>query len=158
MAIVHLRNAYYRGWFAVRARRPAPEPAMIEESFFIDMGFAEGKFSSGGPLAPWNRGIEPGPPVNLDIELEPDRPVFSTHFRQEPSMAARGESMPARRYADEEEQARAAGSSAEALPAAGSDAEHEQRSPRLPEKKPQYKVPGRPAYSSVKRRPMRFAR
>ena len=73
-------------------------------------------------------------------------------------MALRGESMPARRYADEEEQALAATSGAEAFPTGGADAEQEQRSRRLPEKKPQYKLPGRPAYSSGKRRPVRFAR
>lgn len=158
MVILDFRNAYYRGWFAARARRPTPEPARIEECFFIDMGFADGKFSSGGPLAPWNKSIEPGLAVNLDSELTPDRPVFSTRFRQEPSMALRGESMPARRYADEEEQALAATSGAEAFPTGGADAEQEQRSRRLPEKKPQYKLPGRPAYSSGKRRPVRFAR
>ena len=131
---------------------------MMEEAFFIDMGFVDGKFSGGGPLAPWNKDIGPGPPSNLDSELTPDHPVFSTRFRQQPSMAPRGESMPARGYTDEEEQGLAASPTTEAFPTGSADADQEQRSPRLPEKKPQYKLPGRPVYSSGKRRPVRFAR
>ena len=66
---------------------------MMEEAFFIDMGFVDGKFSGGGPLAPWNKDIGPGPPSNLDSELTPDHPVFSTRFRQQPSMASRDSAM-----------------------------------------------------------------
>ena len=156
MAITQLRNAYFRGWFAARASRPAPEPDMIEEFFFIDIGFMDGKLSSGGPLVPWNKSIAPGLPANLDIEVWPDRPVFSTRARQEPAMATREKPRPARRYADEEEEATPAESSVEAFPEGVAGVEEEKRNPQLPKKEPQYKLPSRPAYG--KRRPARFAR
>ena len=89
MAIVEFRNAYDRGWFAARADRPAPEPDVIEEIFFIDMGFVQGKLSGGGSLRMWAKKIEPGIPANLDFEVRPEHPVFSTRTRQEPSMAGR---------------------------------------------------------------------
>ncbi|MBI3530070.1 MAG: hypothetical protein HY067_19150 [Betaproteobacteria bacterium] len=166
MTLVEFRNAYYRGWFAARARRPAPEPDMIEEHIFIDMGFAQGKLSSGGPLKLWSKSIEPGMPAKLDIEVRPDYPVFSTRPGQEPSMAGRDEHRPARKYADEEEIVPPAESAAEAFTSGDADvedkgtleAQQEKRNPQLPEKKPQYKLPSRPAYSSGKRRAARFAR
>ena len=96
MAKIELRNAYYRGWFAARARRPTPEPDIIEEHFFINMGFAQGKLSNGGPLRLWSKSIEPGMPVNLDIEVTPDYPKFSTRPRQEPTMTGRKDYQPAR--------------------------------------------------------------
>jgi hypothetical protein len=158
MAKVEFRNADYRGWFAARARRSAPEPEMIEEHFFIDMGFAQGKLSSGRPLELWSKNIEPGMPANLDIEVRPNYPVFSTRPRQEPSMAGRDEHQPARKHRDQEEKAPPAESAAEAFPGGDTDAEELKRNPQLPEKKPQYKLPSRHAYSSGKRRPARFAR
>ena len=166
MAKIDLRNAYYRGWFAARAHRRAPEPDMLEENFFIDMGFAQGKLSSGGPLRLWSKSIELGLPDNVDIELSPDYPVFSTRPRQESSMARRNEHRLARKYAGEQEQGPSAESSVEAVTGGDADpqdkgtleAQQEKRNPQLPEKKPQYKLPGRPAYSSGKRRPARFAR
>jgi tetratricopeptide (TPR) repeat protein len=36
MAQVDLRDAYYRGWLAARGHRPAPEPRVIEEHFFVE--------------------------------------------------------------------------------------------------------------------------
>ena len=158
MALVEFRNAYFRGWFAARAHRPAPEPDMIEELFFIDMGFAHGKLSGGGPLSPWSKSIEPGMPANLDFEVRPDYAVFSTRPRQEPSMAGHEEQGPARKSTDKEEKAPPVESAAEAFPSGAADLEGETPSPELPEKKPQYKLPSRPAYSSGKRRPARFAR
>ena len=158
MAKVELRNAYYRGWFAARAHRPSPAPDVIEEHFFIDMGFAHGKLSSGGPLRLWSKSIEPGLPANLDIELRPDYPVFSTRPRQEPSMGRHDEQRPARNRSDRQEEVPPAESAEEAFPSGDADAEDERHNPHLPEKKPQYKLPSRPAYSSGKRRPARFAR
>jgi hypothetical protein len=161
MAIVEFRNAYYRGWFAARAQRPAPEPDMLEERFFIDMGFIQGKLSSGGPLELWSEKIEPGMPANLDIEVRPDRPVFSTHPRQEPSASGRNEHQPAHKPVDEldrVENARPAESSAEAFTGGDADVDGEKHDPQMPEKKPEYKLPSRPAYSSGKRRAARFAR
>ena len=166
MAIVELRNAYYRGWFAARARRPTPEPDIIEEHFFINMGFAQGKLSNGGPLSLWSKSIEPGMPANLDIEVTPDYPKFSTRPRQEPTMTGRNDYRPARKTKDEQENLPPAESAAGAFPSGDAEeedkgtleAQQEKRNPRLPEKKPQYKLPGRPAYSSGKRRPARFAR
>jgi hypothetical protein len=49
--------------------------------------------SSGGPLDPWNNSIEPGLPANLDIEVRPDRPIFSTRAGRKPSMAPRDKPM-----------------------------------------------------------------
>ena len=166
MTIVNFRNAYYRGWFAARADRPAPEPDILEEHFFIDMGFAQGKLSGGGPLQLWSKSIEPGMPANLDIEVRPDYPVFSTRPRQEPPMAGRDEHGPARKYAIEEESVPGVESAADAFPDGDAtvddketlEAQQENRNPQLPEKKPQYKLPSRPVYSSGKRRPARFAR
>ena len=158
MAIVELRNAYYRGWFAARADRPAPEPGMIEELVFIDMGFVQGKLSGGGPLRLWGKSIEPGMPANLDFEVRPDCPVFSTRARQEPSMTGRDERRPAHKTAVEEEEVPPAEPAAAEFPGEEADFEGEKRNPQLPEKKPQYKLPGRPAYSSGKRRAARFAR
>ena len=161
MAIVKFRNAYYRGWFAARDHRPAPEPDMLEEHFFIDMGFTQGKLSAGGPLKRLSESIEPGMPANLDIEVRPDYPVFSTRSRHEPSMAGPDEQRPARKplnEAAEVEKVRPAESAAEVLPGGDADVEEENQHSQLPEKKPQYKLPSRPAYSSGKRRPARFAR
>jgi hypothetical protein len=166
MAKVELRNTGFHGWFAGRAHRAAPEPEMIEEHFFINMVFAHGKLRSGGPLRRWSKSIGPGLPANLDIELRPDTPVFPTRPRQEPSMAPRDEHRPARKYAHEKEEVQSAESAAEAFRSGDADAEdkgtlgtlQEKRASQLPEKKPQYKLSSRSAYSSRKRRPARFAR
>ena len=103
MAKVDLRNAYYRGWFAARAHRPPPEPRVIEEHFFINMGIAHGKLSSGGPLRLWSKSIESALPVNLDSERRPDYPLPSTRPMQEPTIAPRDEHLPARKYADKKD-------------------------------------------------------
>jgi len=78
MPILTLRNAYYRGWFAARGRRHAPNPIMLEERFFIDVGFTDGERSSGTPLDQWNKDIPPGTPANLASYLQSDAPVFTT--------------------------------------------------------------------------------
>ena len=166
MAKVDLRNAYYRGWFAARAHRPAPEPRVIEEHFFIDMGIAHGKLSNGGPLRLWSKSIEPSLPANLNGELGPDDPLPSIRPMQEPSIAPRDEHLPARKYADEKVEVPPAEAAAETLLSWDIDtqdketleAQPEKSAPQLPEKKPQHKLPSRSAYSSGKRRPMRFAR
>jgi hypothetical protein len=166
MAKVDLRNAYYRGWFAARAQRPAPEPRVIEEHFFIDMGIAHGKLSSGEPLGLWSKSIESALPVNPDSERRPDNPLASTRPKQEPSMAPRDEQRPARKHADEKEEVPPAEPAAEVLLSRDADAQGtetleaqpEKRAPQLPEKKPQHKLPSRSVYSSGKRRPARFAR
>ena len=166
MTLVEFRNAYYRGWFAARAHRAAPEPDMLEEHFFIDMGFEAGKHSSGAPLELWNRRIDPRMPANLDIEVEPDQPVFSTRSRQESMMSPREKPMPERRYAYDEANVPTLESVFGASPgieAAEEDngmpeAQEEKHNPQLPEKKPSFKLPGRPAYATAKRRPARFAR
>jgi hypothetical protein len=78
MPILSLRNAYYRGWFAARGRRNAPNPIMLEERFFIDVGFTDGERSPGGPLEQWSKDIPPGTPANLANYLRSDEPVFTT--------------------------------------------------------------------------------
>ena len=98
MAIIELRNAYYRGWFAPTA---PPRARHDRGAFFIDMGFVQGKLSIGQPLRLWSKSIEPGMPANLDIEVRPDYPVFSTRARPEPVMAGREERQPAHETADE---------------------------------------------------------
>ena len=166
MAIVEFRNAYYRGWFAARAHRPAPEPEMLEEHFFIDMGFEAGKISSGGPLEPWNRRIDPRMPANLDIEVEPDGPVFSTRTRQESMMSPRERPMPEHGYAYDEANVPTLESVFGASPDIEAEeedngtpeAQEEKRNRQLPEKKPSFKLPSRPAYATGKRRPARYAR
>ena len=166
MAKIDLRNAYYRGWFAARARRPTPAPDIIEEHFFINMGFAQGKLSNGGPLRLWSKSIEPGMPANLDIEVTPDNARFSTRPRQEPTMTGRNDYRPAKKTRDEEEGFSQVESPGGAFPGADAEdkdkgtleAQEEKHNPRLPEKKPQTKLPGRSAYSSGQRRPARFAR
>lgn len=52
-----LRNAYLRGWFAARARRPLPATDGLAEKCFLDHGFDAGASSTGSaltPLAPVN--------------------------------------------------------------------------------------------------------
>lgn len=78
MPILSLRNAYYRGWFAARSRRSAPNPIMSEERFFIDVGFTDGERSPGSPLDQWNKDIPPGTPANLANYMQSDEPVFTT--------------------------------------------------------------------------------
>jgi hypothetical protein len=78
MPILSLRNAYYRGWFAARGRRNAPNPIMLEERFFIDVGFTDGERSPGSPLDQWSKDIPPGTPANLANYLQSDEPVFTT--------------------------------------------------------------------------------
>ena len=78
MPILSLRNAYYRGWFAARGRRNAPNPIMLEERFFIDVGFTDGERSPGVPLDQWNKDIPPGTPANLANYMQSDEPVFTT--------------------------------------------------------------------------------
>ena len=78
MPILSLRNAYYRGWFAARDRRHAPNPIMLEERFFIDVGFTDGERSAGSPLDQWSKDIPPGTPANLANYLQSDEPVFTT--------------------------------------------------------------------------------
>ncbi|MEO8009879.1 MAG: hypothetical protein ABI728_15355 [Betaproteobacteria bacterium] len=164
MAKINLRNAYYRGWFAARARRPTPEPDIVEEHFFINMGFTQGKLSNGAPLRQWSKSIEPGMPANLDIEVTPDNARFSTRPRQEPAMTGRNDHRPAQKDREEEDLSQAQ-SPAGAFPSADTEedtgtleAQQKKHNPRLPEKKPQTKLPGKSAYSSGKRRPARFAR
>jgi hypothetical protein len=76
--MLSLRNAYYRGWFAARGRRTPPAPIMLEERFFIDVGFVDGERSSGAPLDQWSKDIPPGTPANLENMMQSDEPVFST--------------------------------------------------------------------------------
>lgn len=78
MPLLSLRNAYYRGWFAARGRRNAPNPIMLEERFFIDVGFTDGEHSAGAPLDQWNKDIPPGTPANLANYMQSDEPVFTT--------------------------------------------------------------------------------
>ncbi len=78
MPILSLRNAYYRGWFAARGHRDAPNPIMLEERFFIDVGFTDGERSPGSPLDQWSKDIPPGTPANLANYLQSDEPVFTT--------------------------------------------------------------------------------
>lgn len=78
MPILSLRNAYYRGWFAARGRRNAPNPIMLEERFFIDVGFTDGERSPGSPLDQWSKDIPPGTPANLANYMQSDEPVFTT--------------------------------------------------------------------------------
>jgi len=47
-----LRNAYLRGWFAARARRPPPATDGLAEKCFLDHGFDAGTASTGSALAP----------------------------------------------------------------------------------------------------------
>lgn len=139
---------------------------MLEEHFFIDMGFAAGQASSGRPLELWNRRIDPRMPANLDIEVAPDRPVFSTRTRQEPTMSSHEGPMPERRYVDEEKSVpilesvfgTSPDTEAEGEDNETPDAQGEKRNPQLPEKKPRFKLPSRPAYSTGKRPLARFAR
>jgi hypothetical protein len=78
MPLLSLRNAYYRGWFAARGRRNAPAPIMLEERFFIDVGFTDGEHSAGAPLDQWSKDIPPGTPANLANFMQSDEPVFTT--------------------------------------------------------------------------------
>lgn len=155
MAIVEFRNAYYRGWFAARARRPTPEPDMLEEFFFIDAGFSDGLMSPGGPLELWSRDILPGMPANLDGISQPDEPVFTTR---------RPEAEPAPQPAREAPQPPVLEDAVEPAAEAASSAfsggsEDGERPAQLPEKKPSYSLPSRPAYGGgvkAKRRAVRF--
>ncbi len=148
MAILEFRNAYYRGWFAARAHRPAPDADAMEEHFFIDMGFEDGKMSPGHPLQPWNKSIEPGVPANVDIEVHPDKVVFTTR------RPGNGAWQPAVKPFRPEATASATPSSEPEPESADTVEDHPAQ---LPEKKPQYSLPSRPAYGGgVKRRPTRF--
>ena len=127
---------------------------MIEEHFFIDMGFADGKFSGGEPLKPWNKGYEGESPVNLAIEDGLERPIFSTRYVREGATPTREKRPPAQGNAAEQQEAPAPESIAEAGMAEGSE---EDTAPQLPQKKPNYRLPSRPVYASGKRRSTRFS-
>ena len=73
-------------------------------------------------------------------------------------MAHQDERQPARKFKDEQGEVAPAESLGQAYPSGEADAEQDKHNPHLPENKPQYKLPSRPAYSSGKRRPTRFAR
>ncbi|HVY04909.1 MAG TPA: hypothetical protein VHB46_02930 [Burkholderiales bacterium] len=161
MAILEFRNAYYRGWFAARARRPAPEPDMIEEHFFIDMGFTDGKLSSGRPLESWCKSIAPGMPANLDMEIRPDKVVFTTRRPQEPKPPAPERAQPPEppELTDAVESAEPGGETLLAEEGtAEEDGEEEEKPARLPEKKPSYRLPSRAAYGGGIKRRAQFKR
>lgn len=45
-----LRNAFLRGWFAARSRRPLPAPDGMAEKAYLDNGFDAGTRSAGSAL------------------------------------------------------------------------------------------------------------
>lgn len=45
-----LRNAFLRGWFAARSRRPPPAPDGLAEKSYLDNGFDAGTRSAGSAL------------------------------------------------------------------------------------------------------------
>jgi hypothetical protein len=51
---------------------------MLEERFFIDVGFTDGERSPGSPLDQWSKDIPPGTPANLANYLQSNAPVFTT--------------------------------------------------------------------------------
>ncbi|HEX4984607.1 MAG TPA: hypothetical protein VFV71_00915 [Burkholderiales bacterium] len=158
MAILELRNAYFRGWFAARARRRLPRPSLLEEVFFIGMGFSDGESSEGGPLEPWSRGIGPGVPANPGALVGANGPVFTT---RRPDVAPQWRSpvprqLPPASPGPPELTERTPDTQTEP---GEEDEPAADRPTRLPEKKPSFSLPSRPAYGGgVKRRPARFAR
>ncbi len=157
MPTVQLTNAYYRGWFAARAQRAAPKPMLVEELSFIDMGFADGKLSHGGPLKAWSNRMEAAMAIAPGNNFRRDSPVFSTRPGPEPTMPGRGHPQPAHQHPDADEN-RSAAQSAEPVTSGNVDTEEKKEVPRLPQKQPQMKMPGRPIYASGKRGATRFSR
>ncbi len=157
MPKVHLTNAYYRGWFASRAQRSAPKPMLVEELSFIDMGFADGKLSHGGPLEPWSTPMEAVMAIDPRNNFRPESPVFSTRRGPEPVMTGRGHPQPAHQSPDAGEN-RSAAQSAEPVAGGHDDSEEKNNVPQLPQKQPQMKMPGRPVYASGKRGVTRYSR